>query len=275
MERSRLHAETITTRLKKSFNLVNALRMGSHSRGTAVRAQSDLDLLIVFRKSEAMWGSDLVRSTTLVDAVRNDLRERYGSTEIRRDGQAIVVGFGAGSRPVDVVPAVYWGPGPNNWPLYQIPDGDGDWLQTSPLRHSQYLAKADEATAGKLKGIIRLIKFWRNCRTPSIPLSAFHLEMALADGEIGRGAMSYSAALTDAFQLLAERGGRALRDPLGVSGHIAAARTQAMRETVANALDFAHYHARQARNAELRGDRQEALRQWDIVFNGHFPLRLN
>jgi len=137
VERVRQHADTITTRLRSRFELVNVLRIGSHSRGTALRLQSDLDLLAVFRKAEAMRAGDLIRSTTFVDAVRNDLRQRYANTEVRRDSQAVVVGFGAGSRPIDVVPAVFWLPGSSGWPIYLIPDGSGNWLQTPPVQHKR------------------------------------------------------------------------------------------------------------------------------------------
>lgn len=271
---SQVHAATVTSRLRKSFELVSVLTIGSHSRGTSVRAYSDLDLLAVFKKSEAQRGGELLRSTTFIDAVRDDLRQRYQQTQIRRDGQAVAISFGAGSRAVDVVPAIYWAPGPRNWPTYLIPSGDGDWLQTSPRLHSDFINKANEDSGQKLKGVIRLLKFWRHCRAPEVPLLSFHLELVLADGGIGRGASTYSAALCAAFDLLADREARAVRDPLGISGLVPAAKTDAMRIQVASALTYSREHARYAREAERCGDRQEAIRQWSIVFNGHFPTKL-
>ena len=267
------HAVTITARLRKAFALVNVLTIGSHARGTSIRTHSDLDLLAVFRKSEAQRGSTLLQSTTFLGAVREDLRQRYQKTEIWRDGQAIAIHFGAGSRSVDVVPAIYWGPGPRNWPIYLIPDGQGDWLQTSPRLHSDFINDANEVAGQKLKGVVRLVKFWRHCRDPEVPLQSFHLELVLADAGIGRGATTYAGALSAAFDVLAERQGRAFRDPLGVSGLVPAAKTDAMRTKVASALAYARDHAHAARDAERRGNRPEALRQWNLVFNGNFPMK--
>lgn len=85
------------------------------------------------------------------------------------------------------------------------------------------------------------------------------------------GAKSYTQCLVEAFQLLAERGGRALQDPVGISGLIPAANTDSKRSQLATAVRNAAFHAIRAWEAEAGRNTPEAVRQWDIVFNGHFP----
>lgn len=74
-----------------------------------------------------------------------------------------------------------------------------------------------------------------------------------------------------AIQTFDARQGRALRDPLGISGLILAAKTEAMGRQVAVSMNHAAYHSERARQAELGGNGTEAIRQRDTVFNGFFP----
>jgi len=269
--RARIHAATIRTRLAKTFDLKKFAFIGSHSRDTAVRGRSDLDLLAVFSRKDARWGEDFVKSTTFLRWIREDLEQRYQQTSMRGDGQAVVIGFAAGQQSVDVVPAIFLGPGPDNWPLYGIPDGGGAWLQTSPEKHSKYLLEENERAKGKLKRVIQMVKFWRECRSPRIPLESFHLELLLASEGVCAGVKTYPRCLFDAFYLLASREGRGLQDPLGISGIVPACRTETQRGALHTASLYSRDHAWAALQAEDKGDRREAARQWDIVFNGNFP----
>ena len=45
------------------------------------------------------------------------------------------------------------------------------------------------------------------------------------------------------------------------------------QEQVLRSVLFARDHAVAALNAEDDGDYQEALRQWNIIYNGYFPQR--
>ena len=51
------------------------------------------------------------------------------------------------------------------------------------------------------------------------------------------------------------------------------AKTLAQQEQVLRSVLFARDHAVAALNAEDDGDYQEALRQWNIIYNGYFPQR--
>lgn len=271
VNKAKLHAITIRSRLSKSFHLKKFQYIGSHSRGTAIRAQSDLDLLALFSRAEAKRGDGYKSSTTFISAIRDDLSERYQQTAVRRDQQAVVVHFDGGSQPVDVVPAIFEGVTSKNWPLYRIPDGSGDWIATSPESHSKFLRDADEASGGKLKRVVQLLKFWRDCRAPTVPILSFHLELLLASHRVCVGVKSYAVCFFDALNLLAQRECCGIRDPLGISGLVSATKTEAQRQQALVPLLYSRDHALSARAAESAGDHREACRQWNIVFNGYFP----
>lgn len=272
IEKGRLHASTIKARLSSSFTVSKSIFIGSTSRDTAIRSTSDVDLLVVLKRDEARWGGNLVNSNTIVNRVRNDLSARFRATTVRRDGQAIVIQFGQGSEPVDVVPAIFHEfRGSARAPVYLIPRGDGAWMETAPEAHQRYLVQKNNQSSGKLRRTIKLLKHWRASRADSIPLSSIHLELLLASESVCVGAKSYSTCIAEAFDSLRRRECRGLRDPVGVAGVLYAVNTQAQHDRLRSAIEYAADHANRAVHAEVRKDWSEALRQWNIVFNGAFP----
>lgn len=271
LTRAKGHAESVRSRLQSSFNLKKFLVVGSHSRDTAIRWYSDVDHFAVFSRDDFRWGDGYKSSNTVLDNIRGDLTQRFKQTPVYRDGPAVVVSFGQGDYSVDVVPAMFWEMHEKNWPIYYIPDGNGGWLRTSPELHNKYIWDADQRSGGKLKRASQLVKYWRECRSPRIPIASFHLDLLLASQRVCEGAKSYAQCLTEAFGLLARRECRALQDPLGVSGNVSGVKTASQQEAACRAVIHAYDHASRALEAELTGKQQEARRQWNIVYNNEFP----
>lgn len=265
------HADSVKARLAKAFALKKFVVIGSHARGTAIRGCSDVDFFAVISRDDVRSGDVYVRSSTILDRVRQDLSNRFGRIETARDGQAIMLNFGSGSA-VDVVPAFFWEMGSKH-PIYQMPDGTGEWMLTNPEVHGAYLKHANLASGGKLRRTVQLLKFWRECRQPHIPLSSFHVEIVLASERVCTGAQTHAQCLAAAWQVLADRACRSMRDPLQIAGLIPSAKTPVQQEQVLRSVLFARDHAVAALNAEDDGDYQEALRQWNIIYNGYFPQR--
>jgi hypothetical protein len=273
------HRISVTKRLQKCFTANRIVPIGSASRGTSIRHFSDIDLMLVLSVKEVRWGDYWKSSNTVLKNIRDQLQDRYTTTEVGRDGQAIVVYFADGQYPVDVVPAVYTnsvainftGTEIKSYPVFKIPDGEGGWMDTSPLAHSKYLNLQNLRSRGKLYNVIKLVKFWRSCRLLPIPLNSFHIELLLAKQQICIGAKTYSRCVYEALTELDGRECRALQDPINISGLVKAANTNAKRESAQAAVAFSAQHALSAITAEEDGDIAEALRQWNIVFNGQFP----
>ncbi len=232
------HLATVRSRLLRSFDMANIVRIGSHARGTAVRSYSDLDVLAVLRRNEAKWGRRIVSSETLLSRVREDLKERFQSTHIRADQQAAVVGFAQGRQSLDVVPAL-WGRFSAKRPVYSIPDGYGGWLETSPEAHNRQFRIANLRSARKLERLCRLMRWWKFSRAQPIPLQTFHTDILFAVEDACVGAKPYTHCLYSAFRLLATRQCRALKDPVGIAGNIPAAKTDAQREVLMDAVEYA------------------------------------
>jgi hypothetical protein len=266
---ARQHLATIKTRLEAVFELSGCRTIGSFARDTSIRGFSDIDVLPVFRKSQFSWGGDLIDSNTALDNVRKALLERYPNTQVQRDGIAVAISFSDGQR-VEVVPAIFE-KFMEKWPVYLIPDGSGMWMSTCPSLYDAYIAAANAQSTGKLISVAQLMKFWRECRKPRIPLSSFHIEMVLAAEAICKGVKSYAECVIAILQSLTGRECRAIRDPYDIAGNIPAVKTANQRERALASVRNSRDHASAARRADIFDELQEARRQWDIVFNGNFP----
>jgi predicted nucleotidyltransferase len=267
---ARQHLATIRTRLETEFEVSKCFPIGSFARGTSIRGFSDADLLAVFRKTVFTWSDSLINSDTALEKVRVALAERYPNSDVYKDGIAIAVSFSDG-RHVDVVPGVFDSMFKEKWPVYLIPDGSGAWMQTSPSLYDAYLSDANTASGSKMIYVAQLMKFWRECREPRIPLSSFHIEMVLAYEEVCKGVKSYADCMLEILRSLARRECRAMRDPYGIAGNIPAVKTASQRERALASVTNSRDHAESAVSADLRSDLAEARRQWDIVFNTKFP----
>lgn len=270
LEAARQHLSTIRTRLETEFEVSKCTTIGSFARGTNIGGFSDTDLLAVFRKTVFTWGDALINSDTALEKVRVALAERYPNSDVYKDGIAIAVSFCDG-RHVDVVPGVFDSMYREKWPVYLIPDNAGGWMQTCPSLYDAYLSSANTEGGGKVIYVAQLMKFWRECREPRIPLSSFHIEMVLAYEEVCKGVKSYATCLLEILRSLARRECRAIRDPYGIAGNIPAVKTASQRERALASVVNSRDHAESAINADSWNDINEARRQWDIVFNGKFP----
>jgi CubicO group peptidase (beta-lactamase class C family) len=259
------HFATIKSRLADSLDLARILRIGSHARGTAIGTYSDVDILAVLPRSQARWGNRWVRPETYIGRVADDLRDRYTSTGIRRDGQAVVLNFRGGQQAVDVVPGIFLG-FEGARPIYFIPGSAGEWIRTSPERHNRFFKLADHRAGGKLRRVSQMIKAWRYARDPPFPISSFFTDMLLASTNIASGVKSYSQCLDEFFSELIRRKGRGLRDPEGIAGVIDAADSAPGLFRLENAALAAREHSSAALYAEARGKFEESRRQWGVVF---------
>lgn len=264
------HRVQVQRCLQASFDVAQVLTIGSYARGSAIRQSSDLDLLVLLRRSEVRWGRSPKSSRTTLGAVRDALLSRFPWTSMRRDKQAVVVDF-SDKRRIDVVPSWWAAPRDDGWPTYGIPDGEGGWMATSPKRHAKYITDADARSGGKLKHVARILKYWRISRTVPIPISSFYVELLMASAGLCSVGAAYGECFASLLASLHEIGCEPIKDPLGVSEGVEACTTEAKLGSAVHAVAAAADRALRAVEAEERGRMREALRLWDLVFNRTFP----
>lgn len=257
---------SVADALSAELDVYQVKAMGSFARGSAIRGTSDLDLLVVLRKAEVTLGTSVLSSTTVLNKVRASLLARYPRTEVGRDGPAVTIRFAAGEERVDVVPAWFHRFGDHGRPVYAMPDGTGGWMETSPDIHGEFIGAADAATGGQLKGVAKLLKLWRQAN--DVSLSSFHLELLLAGNNVGLGVVSYADCLEHAFRLLHSRNCRALRDPCGIAGNVAAASSDAQLSRLIAAVAKAVESINLANRLDFLGQQELAAEVWQNLLLG-------
>jgi hypothetical protein len=269
LKRARSHIVSTKKRLQKSFDLKKFQRIGSHARTSAIKSYSDLDFLAVLSRNEAKWGGSVVNSDTIIKKISQDLNDRFITTTVRKDMQAVVIYFGGGQKSLDVVPGFFHS-FKNGKPIYFIPDGYGGWMETSPETHNVFINQENKRSGEKLKKVGQLVRYWKYSRVSSIPLSSFYIDLLLAHSGICSGVKSYPMIMYEFFKLMYDRKCRGLRDPLSIAGIVNPVKTQPQIDVLCSHIESSLEHAAKAILAENNKQYKEANKQWNIVFNHNF-----
>jgi hypothetical protein len=155
---------TITKRLNIDYwdstsETDHSLYVGSYGRNTAIDGFSDLDVMM--RLPDDVWlqyhryvGNG---QSALLQVVKSSLRQEYPTTNLRGDGQVVVVSFSDGMK-IEVLPvfsatyADYYFPNTN--------DG-GSWEMTSPKAEQRAFSEINKQCSGNLVKLCRMMRAWR------------------------------------------------------------------------------------------------------------------
>ncbi len=155
----------ISARLNKDFwdlqsDTAHRRQVGSYGRGTAIYGISDLDM--VFELPWAMYEQYRNRAgngpSQLLQAVRQSLLTRYPRTEIKGDGQVVVVSFGG--YVVEVLPA-FWEEASDG---YRFPDANdgGTWRLCKPIKEIEAVDARNARTNRNFKHVCKMLRAWKN-----------------------------------------------------------------------------------------------------------------
>lgn len=148
------------------------LIVGSYGRGTACKAQTDIDML--FMLPVADWGrvSALAgnKQSQLLREVKDTLISTFPRTDLRADGQVVLAPFE--SYDVEVIPA------------FRLKDGtfltpntanNGSWRVSNPYAEYGHLHAADLASDGKATHLTMMAKAWK--RQCNVELKSTSIEV--------------------------------------------------------------------------------------------------
>lgn len=183
----------ISTRYKRMTKAINAefwnstsetahsRYVGSYGRGTAINT-SDLDVLMELPNEEYEHFTSLTGNgqSRLLQAVKNAILDTYPTTDIRGDGQVVVVSFSDGMA-FEILPAFRNLTILGSWDgTYTYPDTHmgGNWMTTNPIAEQDAMDKKDgyAYSNGLLKDTCKHIRYVR-----SHEFSSFHLSGILID----------------------------------------------------------------------------------------------
>lgn len=261
---SKSHRASIETRLRTDFGLNRFVRIGSFGNGTSISRHSDVDYLACLPTNQLTE----VSTSSLVK-VKNALAARFPFTGVAVNCPAVVVPFGSRrSEVTEVVPADYIREA-DGYKVYDIADCAGGWMKVSPDAHNAYVRSVDARLSGRLKPLIRFIKAWKFFR--AVPISSFYLELRIAKYASEEKTIVYDIDVRAVLKFLMDGQLASLQDPMGVSGLIAACKSDATRADALSKLETAYIRADKARDATRSGKISEAFAWWRLLYNNEFP----
>ncbi len=258
------HRASIKRCLENNFGLDDYFRAGSFGNGTNISGYSDVDYIARIPTKSLKQDSDKT-----LRGVRDALDYTFPGTGVRVDCPAVLVPFGKyASEKTEVIPADYVKI-QNGYKVYDIADGDGGWMKTSPGAHNAYVREIDDKHGGKVKPLIRFVKAWKYYR--NVEISSFYLEMRVAQYANDEEAIVYSHDVRTVLKYLDSIGLAAMQDPLGIAGYIQPCSTTIKLEDSKSKLSTALTRANNAIDAEQAGRISDAFDYWRLLYNDMFP----
>lgn len=269
-DKAKSHKDSVNSCMVNNFKCLNLFETGSFGNGTGVRHYSDTDYFAVCPSSD-FWTD----SSYTLRKVKEALQNTFGKTEgIEVKSPAVKIPFGSyASETLEVTPAKRNGhlvtPVGNKY-SYDIPNGDGGWMQSSPGAHNAYVNRENDRLEGKLKPLIRLIKAWKFYN--NVPVNSFYLELRTTKYAEGESSIVYDIDVKRIMKILYDYNLPSIQDPMGISGYVKACSTEAKKEEALSKVKTGYTRAEKAVGKRVLNV-DDAFYWWNLFYNNEFPNR--
>jgi hypothetical protein len=264
------HRKSILNSLRNHLECSKLFETGSFGNETSIRHFSDVDYFAVFPA--------VILKSHSGNALR-EIKEKLNITFWNTFGievscPSVRIPFGQyASEDIEITPAEFRGL--TQTPLgkfasYHIPDCQNEWHAASPEAHNKYVSVHDNRLDGKLKPFIRLVKAWKYFN--DVPLLSFYLELRATRFSENINEITFDFHLRDFFLMLERMELSSIRDPMGVSGLIPPAYSEAKLEKALSKITTARSRAEKAAALRERNP-DKAFHYWNLFFNKELPSR--
>ena len=268
MQAAASHRAAIEAKMRAAFGASAFFRTGSFGNGTNITGYSDVDYFAVlpFERTD----DDSCRTLERVAAA---LRQRFPLTaNIRVNSPGVQLPFGLdGAEHTEIVPVISTGSTLLGYRKFDMPDGNGGWMFSSPESHNAYVGNIDVAVAGNLKPLIRFLKGWRCFR--GSPIRSFYLELFAAAYVERLPGVLFDIDIAKLLGNLWDCQLAPLRDPRFSSDNLwlTPCSTENMRLFALDQVGRSADWADEAVEHRYAGRISEAYDRWRMVFNSRFP----
>lgn len=234
-----------------------------------------------FLNPDRWMDGTLISSAKLIHEFETVLRRKYPNTPVKDSEQAVNIQMSYGETEeenglgFDVVPCFRLNPhDPKEYFFYLIPDGKNGWIQTNPRLDTQLNEELNRRSNGLLRKAVKLVKYWNKERFGGL-LGSYYAELAIMRAFLLRNDLatlgSTSRATAVAFDALQTAVFAGDQKSLFLKGAPPVERGEIPPEDL---LRFfaARNAAQKAVELEEKGDLDEALKYWRVVFGDSFAL---
>lgn len=245
----------------------NSMLVGSWGKDTEIRPPRDIDILFKLPKQvydsyqQLPYGRN--KQSELLQEVKRVLARSYTTTDMRGDGQVVMVNFG--SYAVEVAPAFAL-QGGQFW-ICNTHAG-GSYKTVDPVVEQNAVKESNDRTKGNTRDLIRMMKCWQDyC---SVPVKSFWLELVGMDflkswQHAGNSTVSYDYMVRDFLAHLTARANWTFYVP-GTNEAIMIGAEWKSR------ADSALERAKKACDYEAAKKEVDAGLEWQKIFGDMVPL---
>jgi hypothetical protein len=155
--------------IKKDIKISGVFWGGAYRRGTYAGSRDGIKLHAVL--SPKYFYECQKNSRKLLIFLRQRLTSDLLDIHIGRGGQVLTVRFPA-PPDIELVPSIKLSNG-----NYMVSNGIGGWLKTNPARQEELFNAKEEASGGRFKSLVKLIKAWN--RHIGAPFNHYFLELLI------------------------------------------------------------------------------------------------
>jgi len=264
-QQAKNHRASIADCLRANIGLDRFVRSGSFGNGTSVSGHSDVDFFAEIPSARVAYNSSefLAQMHRVLDA-------RFPRTNVHVASPAVILPFGSErEETTEVVPAELTSTSVHGHRIYQIANGSGGWMKSSPDSHGAYVDAVNVKHGRKVKPLIRFVKGWKYYA--KVPISSFYLEMLVAQYANGESSIVHAIDLVGIFRILQQRELAPIADPMGIAQSINACASFIDRFVATARVAEAVKWSTLAFKASQQNRVRDAFAYWDKVFNGGFP----
>ncbi|MBX4965417.1 SMODS domain-containing nucleotidyltransferase [Rhizobium binae] len=239
--------------------------VGSWGKGTQLRPSADIDIMAKFswQVHERFEQRANNKQSQLLQEIREFLLEPYPQTNIRGDGQVVVVDFNTIT--VELVPVF-----PLENGQYVMPDTNdgGRWKTVDPLAQIALVDRVDAKTNGNVRALTKMIKLWN--REKKTSLKSFVLELLVAEFMdnypwASNDYFYYDWFVRDFFQYLKRRSGTSLLIPgTGEAYYLGTDWAPSVESAIENSLAACQW--------EYHDYDVTAGQEWQKIFGTRIPI---
>ena len=282
------------------FNLYQGFNVhfGSFARKTKCRELDDIDLMIGISANGATYNSsdpwDDVRitasttnsaqkecrrddgtlnSTKVINKFKKkleDVREYYYS-DVHKSGEAVVLNLKSKVWSFDIVPCFHTVVESDGRSYYLIPNGNGNWKKTDPLKDKEHVSDTNQNKNGRLLELIRLVKKWNKVKSvttiPSYLLETMIVNYADSVSELD---VYIDFRFKNALKYISDNILASVYDMKGIQGNINNL-SYGDRLILQSKANTDYIKACTAWEYERNEKQMEAINKWREILGGDFP----
>lgn len=274
------------------------VHFGSFARRTKCRELDDVDLMIGLSANGATYCSEdrwdnvrifantndsaqkscanddgTLNSTKVTNQFKKKLESirEYSRSDIRRNGEAVVLNLKSKVWSFDIVPCFHTTTESNGRDYYLIPNGRGAWKKTDPRKDKERITSTNQEKNGRLLELIRLVKKWNKVKNAKT-IPSYLLETLM---------VNYTESVTELDPFIDFRFKRALRyiadnilgpvyDMKEIQGDINSL-SFSDRFTLQAKAQADYEKACEAWEHEDAKNHKQAIKKWGEIFGNDFP----